>query len=93
MIGSKVVFQDDDLVGTVVDSMLACDTKQLSYVVISQGGVGGVGETLRAIGTSHIQIDDDKIVCDLTAEEITRLPVIEPDKWPASASDPVSRTA
>ena len=32
--------------------MLKCDDNRLAYVVISEGGIGGAGETLRAVSQS-----------------------------------------
>ena len=71
--------------GTVVDAMLKCDDKDLAYVVISEGGVGGAGETLRAVPPEHLQFDGDKVGCDLSDQEWNALPPIKDDHWPTAA--------
>lgn len=75
----------DQTRGTVVDAMLRSDDKGLAYVVISEGGIGGAGETLRAVPPQHLTFDKDEIVCDLSDEEWRRLPPIEEDRWPTAA--------
>ena len=39
----------DNEIGHCVDAMAGCASGSLSYVVVSQGGVAGVGETLRRL--------------------------------------------
>jgi len=85
LIGASVQKSDGDARGTVVDAMLKCDDKSMAYLVISEGGIGGAGETLRAVPPPHLQHDGEKVVCDLTDEEWRRLPPIEDDHWPAAA--------
>ena len=65
--------------------MLKCDDKGLAYVVISEGGIGGAGETLRAVPPEHLKFDEDEVVCDLNDDEWQRLPPIEEDRWPTAA--------
>lgn len=89
LIGANVVDSDGETVGTVVDTMTACDTKQLSYIVVSQGGVGGVGETLRAVGADYLRIGEDNVICSMSAENVVALPPINVDAWPTVAPEPV----
>ncbi len=85
IIGAKVHGRGKDSRGTVVDAMLKCDDKGLAYVVISEGGVKGAGETLRVIPPEHLVFDSDKITCDLGDAQWKALPTIEGDRWPATA--------
>jgi hypothetical protein len=85
LIGASVQKSDGETRGTVVDAMLKSDDKSMAYVVISEGGIGGAGETLRAVPPPHLQHDEEKFVCDLTDEEWQRLPPIKDDRWPESA--------
>lgn len=67
-------------VGQCVDAMAGCGTGQLSYVVVSQGGVAGVGETLRRLPWERAEIDEENLV---TAAEMESLEELERDRWPA----------
>ncbi len=75
--------------GTVVDAMLKCDDKSLAYVVTTEGGVGGAGETLRAVPPDHLRFDEDDVICDLSEEQWRALPSIENDHWPTEAPAPL----
>lgn len=72
-----------DEVGHCVDGMAGCRTGQLSYVVISQGGVAGVGETLRRLPWSHAHVDGDKLTAALSSQDFNRLEELARDEWPA----------
>lgn len=84
-IGASVFDGSGEKVGTVVDTMHDCESRTLSYVVISQGGVGGAGESLRAIAPADLAFGSDGIHCDLSAEQITAIPPIDEKAWPAVA--------
>ncbi len=89
LIGATVQGTGETTRGTVVDAMLKCEEKELAYLVISEGGVGGAGETLRAVPPEHLRFDQDKVASDLSDDEWRRLPPIENDHWPATAPEPV----
>jgi hypothetical protein len=91
LIGATVQGPGDTSRGSVVDAMLKCDDRSLAYVVVSEGGVGGAGETLRAIPPEHLRLADDTVFCDLPDAEWNALPPIEGDLWPATA--PTARRA
>ena len=85
LIGATVKGRDKENLGTVVDAMVNCEDKSLAYVVISEGGVAGAGETLRAVAPEHVKFDDGTIVCDLSGSDWHALPPIENDHWPTKA--------
>lgn len=85
IIGAKVRQRQGESRGTVVDAMLKCDDKRLAYVVISEGGIGGAGETLRAVPPEHLEFEANDVACDLRDEEWQALPPIEGDRWPTTA--------
>jgi hypothetical protein len=89
LIGATVQQRQGEPRGTVVDAMLRCDDKRLAYVVISEGGIGGAGETLRAVPPDHLKFDTNDVVCDLSDDEWLQLPPIEEDRWPTAAPDTV----
>jgi len=70
-------------VGHCVDAMAGCGSGQLSYVVVSKGGVGGVGETLLRLPWTAASIRDEKLVAKLSATQFERLEQLPRDQWPA----------
>jgi hypothetical protein len=88
LIGAAVQGRDGKPRGEIVDAMLECDGKRLAYVVVSEGGVAGAGETLRAIPPAHLNFENDEIRCDLSDRDWYSLPPIEDDRWPTEAPAP-----
>ncbi|HEY8593525.1 MAG TPA: PRC-barrel domain containing protein [Sphingomicrobium sp.] len=76
---APVVVRGQD-VGRCVDAMAGCGSGKLNYVVVSQGGVAGVGETLRRLPWSDAHMDDGKLS---TEGDLDQLQALERDKWPA----------
>ena len=89
MLGSSVAGRGKDSLGTVVDAMFNSDEKSIAYVVISEGGIAGAGETLRAVPPEHLKFEDEYIVCDLSESDWHALPPIENYHWPTKAPPPV----
>ena len=89
LIGESVSARDKESLGTVVDAMLNCEKKNIAYVVISEGGIAGAGETLRAVPVDHLSFKDGSISCDLSEGDFHRLPPIKDDHWPTAAPPPV----
>lgn len=65
--------------GSCVDAMAGCSTGSIRYVVVSEGGVAGVGETLRRLSWQDARMESDHLVADLAQD----LPEIPKDEWPA----------
>ncbi|MGN7158560.1 PRC-barrel domain-containing protein [Sphingomonas sp. SAFR-052] len=84
VIGAKLTGPDGEAVGTVVDAMLGCGDNAIAYVVVSTGGVGGVGETLHALKPAELVFGKDGVRTDLDADAISRKPVIQSNHWPES---------
>lgn len=70
-------------VGTCVDAMAGRRTGRLAYVVVSQGGVGGVGESLRRLPWSVAEAEGDRLVARLSPKQFARLEQLPADAWPA----------
>ena len=67
-------------IGQCVDAMAGCLSGRLSYIVVSEGGVAGVGETLRRLPWNAARIDGEEVVTDADPEHLDQLPR---DQWPA----------
>lgn len=85
LIGAEVRSRDDESLGKIVDAMFESDDKRLAYLVISEGGLAGAGETLRAVPPANLSFDDGKVRCDLSEAAWESLPPIENDDWPTKA--------
>jgi PRC-barrel domain len=82
--GAKVTDARGEAVGEAVETMIECDSGRVNYVVISTGGMGGVGETLRAIPFARLRFEGDGLTTDMTRAEIEALPERTRDDWPAA---------
>lgn len=80
MLTQAPMFADGRPVGHCVDAMAGCGSGKLSYVVISEGGVAGVGETLRRVPWSQAEVRGDRL---MTNAELDRLEQLARDQWPA----------
>ena len=69
-------------VADCVDAMAGCRSGRLSYVVVSEGGVGGVGETLRRLSWSDAAIEGETLRTRLAPKEFARLEKLQRDQWP-----------
>jgi hypothetical protein len=70
-------------VGTCVDAMAGCSSGRIAYVVVSTGGVAGVGETLRRLPWTRAEADGEKVVAAVSPAEFAGLQVLPKDSWPA----------
>jgi hypothetical protein len=70
-------------VGTCIDAMAGRSSGRIAYVVASQGGVAGVGETLRRLPWSRARMGEDRLEVLLSPEEFCRLPELAKDAWPS----------
>ena len=89
--GSKLIGQGGEPIGTIVDAMARCDGASIAYVVVSEGGVIGVGERLHALDPATLAFAQGKVSAPLTAVDLAALPEISPDEWPRALPAPGSR--
>lgn len=80
LVGSTIRAPDGTADATVVEAMVRCDTGSIAYVVVSRGGLAGVGETLHAIEASQLCFTEDGL---LARVDLATLPPIDPERWPA----------
>ena len=75
-----------EMIATVVDAMASCDEGRIVYLVVREGGVGGVGEHLHALGWDEVRVKDGAILSRLSQVSLARRQELEPGQWPASAA-------
>jgi sporulation protein YlmC with PRC-barrel domain len=79
---AKLVTSDGTNVGTLVDAMLGCRSGRLNYLVVAEGGVAGVGETLRRVDWREAAVDGDRLSVRFDAAQFGQLPQLARDDWP-----------
>jgi hypothetical protein len=69
--------------GHCVDAMAGCRSGRISYVVVSEGGIGGVGETLRRLPWSDGHVEGEIVETRFSPKQFSALEMLERDQWPA----------
>ena len=69
--------------GTAVDAMVGRRSGRIAYLVVAEGGVAGVGETLRRVDWNGLEADGDGFSARLDERAFAQLPKLERDRWPA----------
>ncbi|MBJ7440861.1 MAG: PRC-barrel domain-containing protein [Sphingopyxis sp.] len=71
--GMVVIGSDGSTVAHAVDALAACSSGRFSHLIIAEGGVAGVGETLRKLPWNEVKMAGDTLVTDLDCAHIQRL--------------------
>lgn len=65
-----------------IDAMAGCRSGRLVYIVVSHGGVAGVGERLRRLPWRDVRIDGEAVSTRLRPSAYERLEELPRDQWP-----------
>lgn len=68
--------------GHVIDAMAGCRSGRLAYVVVSEGGVAGIGETLRRLPWEIVHVERERIVAAIDPDRFAGLEELPKDQWP-----------
>ena len=79
---SRLVGAGGAELGSSVDAMLGCRSGRPYYLVIAEGGVAGVGETLRRVEWRDTHVDDDQLVTTLDPARFATAERLNRDEWP-----------
>lgn len=87
--GNKVRNPKGENLGTVEDFVLDTSTGEVSYAVLSFGGVMGLGDKLFAVPLQAMQTDTEhhEFILDESKERLERAPGFDKDHWPDTADD------
>lgn len=80
---APVTDEAGDRVASVVDAMLSRDDGRIIYLVVSRGGVAGVGAQLHPLDPAVVELTGAAVVTKLSSDQIGALPVLEVDQWPS----------
>jgi hypothetical protein len=69
-------------VGRSIDAMAGCRSGRIDYLVVSEGGLAGVGERLRRVSWNDVHVDGECVVAHFGADRFSRLEELERDQWP-----------
>ena len=70
-------------IGHAIDAMAGSRSGHLAYVVVSEGGVAGVGETLRRLSWADARIEGEILTSRLSLRQFNELDKLAKDEWPA----------
>lgn len=82
LLSSAPLLSGSTELGKCVDAMAGAVTGHINYLVVSQGGVVGVGETLRRVPWSAVHVEGDRVACRIGRDQFERLDVLQRDEWP-----------
>jgi PRC-barrel domain len=84
--GMPVLDNAGQSVGRTVESLIACDTGRVSYVVVATGGLGGIDETLRAVALDDLRLESDGVRLLMPGSEFMGLEPLKEGDWPSAVA-------
>ena len=79
---AKLVGANGTELGSSVEAMLGCRSGRPAYLVIAEGGLAGVGETLRRVEWRDTRVEGDAFVTTLTPAAFAAAEELARDQWP-----------
>ena len=73
-------------VGRIVDAMAECGSGRISYIMLSEGGAGGIGERFHPLAWEKLHPTEDGFATPLSPHDVERLPIADPKDWPTAPS-------
>jgi len=83
MLSHAPVIAGDRELGRCIEAMAGCSTGSLDYIVVSRGGVAGVGEILHRLPWRDARVDGEVVITALTEQQFGKLEELARDEWPA----------
>ncbi len=68
--------------GHAVEAMAGCRSGRIAYVVVAEGGVAGVGESLRRLDWDGLRVEGEALMSAIDRRAFAALPLLERDRWP-----------
>lgn len=85
IIGKNVENANGDRIGEIKDMVVDMQNERVRYVVLSHGGMLGIGDKLFAYPMSMVTTEGtnrDKLVMNVNKEQLDKAPGFEKNKWP-----------
>lgn len=85
--GDTVKNRSDEVLGKVEELMLDLESGRVAYVVLSAGGVLGIGDKYFAVPWDLLDVDTEThaVIVDLDKETIENAPGFDKDDWPSTS--------
>ena len=85
--GDHVHNGNNEHLGSVKEIMLDTASGKIAYVVVSHGGLLGIGEKLFAVPWSVLTLDtvNKRFILNIDKEQFEKAPGFDPDCWPDMA--------
>ncbi len=85
--GDRVKNSAGEDLGKVHELMVDLQTGRVAYIVLSYGGVLGMGNKLFAVPWNAIQVDEDDkaVILNVEKERLENAPGFDKDNWPDMA--------
>lgn len=80
---SDVLSSDGREIGRCVDAMAGVSSGRIAHIVVAEGGVAGIGETLRRLPWAGCSADGEKVRAPIPLSRFCALEKLEPGHWPA----------
>ena len=83
IMGTNIVTTSDEKLGSVDDLLISPRHHRVAYVLLSRGGVAGIGSKTYAVPYSAFTWNDEKrkLVLPITKEMLESAPAIDGDDW------------
>ena len=78
---AKVTVAGEDA-GTCVDAMAGARSGRIAYVIVSEGGVAGVGERMHRLDWKDARLEGERLLARMEADQYRALPELTKDEWP-----------
>ena len=89
LIGDKVVNQHGDHVGKIEELMISVEDGQVSYAVMSFGGILGIGNKFFAVPWLTLHVDQEKkcFILNVDKERLKAAPGFDKNHWPDMSNE------
>ena len=71
-----------EVIGHAAGAMIEEESGRLSYMLLREGGVAGVGERLHALPWSAIDATEGRLRAQVSVDGLAGLPEVDPEHWP-----------
>lgn len=87
LIGDHVRNNEGEDLGTIEELMIDLESGRIVYVVLSFGGILGIGDKLFAIPWNALNLDpeDNEMVLNVQREKLESAPGFDKEHWPTMA--------
>jgi hypothetical protein len=69
-------------IGRVAGAMAECGSGRIAYIVVGQGGIGGLRERLHMLTWDQVSVTGSEIRSNISPQALRTLPEVTPDQWP-----------